>query len=373
MRATKIINIKKIGKLRCLDIEVDNNDHLFVANGLICSNSHSISYAANAYYYSLYPKVHFPRSFFVAQLEFMNDLDEVDGFVEDAKYFGVVTKKPDLRNGNVNFGIKNDDIIFGLSSIKGMGENSAKTLIDLFNQEFPNKDATWTNFLFRVVPHVNSGAIKAVIKAGAIDFMMEPRNKMLFELDIFLEFNQKQRTYLTNNSVDSLENAIIQMLSLGTGKFSVCANKKSAEKLQNLLKTIQNPPFSLADTYRSIAQMEQEVCGYQFSCTELDGSDMLGMASHSCEDLIKMPVSNKKIKVAGLISRVSTHKSASGEMGFVELKDSTASINFGVCFADNWANLKGLIYQNNKLIFVGNKNKSPAGTISFIIQDAHQI
>lgn len=101
MRATKIINIKKIGKLRCLDIEVDNNDHLFVANGLICSNSHSISYAANAYYYSLYPKVHFPRSFFVAQLEFMNDLDEVDGFVEDAKYFGVVTKKPDLRNGNV--------------------------------------------------------------------------------------------------------------------------------------------------------------------------------------------------------------------------------------------------------------------------------
>lgn len=367
-----IYKVEYLGYLPTLDIEVDNLDHIFMGNGIAISNSHSLSYSVNSYLFSLYPKAHFPRAFFTSQLQFIKELTDIEAFVEDAKAFGVVVKKPDLRNNNVDFAIKGEDIVFGLSSIKGVGESTVKSLLGAL-EGFSLAGGSWIKFMFRAAPAVNSGALKAIIKAGAVDCLMTSRARMLFELTVLDELNDKQVSFLTASPPESLEAGITAMIRLGTGKFTMCATKKSLEKLQNTLKMLQNPPYSLQDSYRSIAQMEREMCGYEFTCTELDGSEMLSYASHSCEELIKARPSKTPLRVPALIKRVKTHKSGNGEMAFIEFRDSTASVNFGVCFAGDWERLKGILYENNKTILVGTKNVNPGKGASFMINGVHQI
>ena len=72
MHSEKIIGIKYVGAKPTMDIEIDNDDHIFWANGIATSNSHSVSYALCAFM-SAYAKVHFPKEFYTAYLYFAKE------------------------------------------------------------------------------------------------------------------------------------------------------------------------------------------------------------------------------------------------------------------------------------------------------------
>lgn len=67
---SKVISYKSIGIQKACDLEVDHSDHQFyLANGLLTSNSHAISYSGLSMY-QVYLKTYFPREFFASKLQF---------------------------------------------------------------------------------------------------------------------------------------------------------------------------------------------------------------------------------------------------------------------------------------------------------------
>ena len=81
----KITTIKKIGKGQTVDIEVDSDSHVFYANNIVTSNSHSIAYAMNSYL-SCYVKAHFPRAFFASWMEKAKNHDVISALLQNGKH-----------------------------------------------------------------------------------------------------------------------------------------------------------------------------------------------------------------------------------------------------------------------------------------------
>jgi DNA polymerase-3 subunit alpha len=163
------------------------------------NKSHAISYAINAYM-SAYAKAHFPRIFFASYLRFAKDKidpqQEIKELVRNATEMDIVVSIPDLRHLNEFFILKNKIIYFGLTDIKGVGQSVFKKILVL-TKDIDLKTTTWLEILTGLLLHINSTASKALISAGALDYMQKNRTEMLFEYDICSSLTKKELESLT--------------------------------------------------------------------------------------------------------------------------------------------------------------------------------
>ena len=177
-----IINRVYLGIKPTYDIEIDKEDHIFYANGIATSNSHSVSYAKLSYA-TAYMKVHFPLHFFASSLywakEKINEKDEISELVYEAKKFGVDIMPPNLsgfRLGKFGFHIMNNKIYFGLSNIKGIGESACKKLLSVINLQ-ENKVGktidkfTWIELLVLIFTDTNKTLVRNSISVGMFDHL----------------------------------------------------------------------------------------------------------------------------------------------------------------------------------------------------------
>ena len=171
MKSQKIISVKSIGKVPTMDISVNNNHHLFYANGGIAtSNSHAVSYAMVAYW-SLYLKTYFPVEFMVSLLNFtdLSKKDEKGGavlkkYIQYAKKLNVKISPPNINTSSVHFSLDGDIIRWGISMIKGVANASVEEII--LKRPF----TSFSDFLDKVEKRkVNKSKVTALIKCGAFD------------------------------------------------------------------------------------------------------------------------------------------------------------------------------------------------------------
>ena len=156
--------------------------------------SHSVSYAINAYL-SAYAKAHFPRIFFASYLKFAKDKidpqQEIKELVRNANEMDILVKTPDFRNLNRFFLLKNKDIYFGLTDIKGVGESVYKKILEIC-KDINIKELDWLSVLFTVLININSTASKALISCGAFDYFKKNRTEMLFEYETCTSLTKKE-------------------------------------------------------------------------------------------------------------------------------------------------------------------------------------
>ena len=171
VKAQKIVKIKSLGKMPTMDISVENNHHLFYANGgIITSNSHAVSYAMVAYW-SLFLKTYYPVQFMVALLNF-TDLARKDDkgtvvlkkYIQHAKKMGVKIAPPNINVSQNSFSLDGETIRWGLSMLKGLGAAGAKEVLSKRPYD------SFEDFLGKVEKRkVNKSKVGALIKCGAFD------------------------------------------------------------------------------------------------------------------------------------------------------------------------------------------------------------
>lgn len=346
-----------------IDIEVCNEDHIFMANGIAVSNSHSISYAYDALYFSAYAKSHFPRAFFLAELVAAKSIEEIGEVIDDSLNFNVKICPPDLRLLNDDFILTNRCIQYGLGRIKSVGDSKlAKLKEAIGNQDVSNMK--WLDLL-SCLSKTSSDAALALIYSGALDFTLLTRSRMMFELTVFNRLTEKQQDYVTQSN--SILSGLTGIVEMGTGKTTLCYNKRSLEKARTLLNELNNPPFSLKDSRDQIFNWEIQHLGYAFTTSEIDES----LSNCTCQDFNDGKYLKDYI-IAGTVIRVKTietkGKEPGQEMAFVEFKDSTNKIS-GVAFPQVWLENSNKIYEGNKLMFFGTLGKKN----SFIINRTMQL
>jgi DNA polymerase-3 subunit alpha len=328
------------------------------------NKSHSVSYAINAYL-SAYAKAHFPKMFFASYLRFAKDKidpqEEIKSLVQNAMEMDITVHTPDLRNLNSLFVIKNNKIYFGLTDIKGVGGSVFDKLLTICgNIEWNSMN--WLKILFNILVNINSTAAKALIQSGAISFIKKTRNSMLFEYSLGSSLTKKEIQHIIDHieNFTSLGDALKFLLSIGK------VNKNRKQAIQDILSSLDHPPYSLDDSPEWIADSEDSLLGCSITCSRIDMYD-ISMTNISCKEL-KNTILKDNLILGGEIDFINTTKTKSGknpglEMAFVTLSDSTGSTDSIIFFPEQYKTYKNLLFQNNVIIVKGSKTKNGDGII----------
>jgi DNA polymerase-3 subunit alpha len=178
-----VISIEPRGVEDTYDLTVED-DHNFVADGLIVHNSHSAAYGLITYQ-TAYLKAHYPVEFIAALLTSEKDnTDKVVAHIAEARADGITVLQPDVNESDLAFGVAPDPkkpgkqvIRFGLGAIKGVGESAIEAILAARKKPF----AGLFDFCARIdMRKITKKTVEALVTAGAFDFTQKPR-KALFE------------------------------------------------------------------------------------------------------------------------------------------------------------------------------------------------
>ncbi len=185
-----VLRIEPQGIQDTYDLTVEQ-DHNFIADGLVVHNSHSTAYALVAYM-TAYLKAHYPVEFMAALLS--SDItgrnfkrkDSLVEHIEDCQRMNVTVLPPDVNRSSAEFTVIDGKICFGLSAIKGCGGAAATALAA--EREAHGPFRSLFDFCERLDPGaVNRTAIESLIKAGAFDSLGGHRAQLFAAIDRALQ------------------------------------------------------------------------------------------------------------------------------------------------------------------------------------------
>jgi DNA polymerase III alpha subunit len=184
----QILSIIPSGEEMTYDLEVPGS-HNFVANDFVVHNSHAASYGIVAYQ-TAYMKANFPAEYMTALMTAESgDLDTVALAVKECDSMGIAVLPPDVNSSEAGFTYINDQQIrFGLNTIKGLGVDTVLAIIDERKANGPFKELS--DFAGRISGKAfNKKSLEALAKSGALDGLGE-RNQIVENIDVLTTYNK---------------------------------------------------------------------------------------------------------------------------------------------------------------------------------------
>lgn len=344
------------------------------------NKSHSISYAIDSYMNG-YAKAHFPRALLCARLgrakEKVKPPLEVRELVADTKKFNIKVNGPNFFKCKANFYVSGPDIFFGLGNVRKVGWSVVykikKQIIK--TQEAirkPVADWNWNDFLFHFSDLAKAKeAIENLISAGALDTTGLSRNRMLFEFSKWIALTERERNIIRDAFPTTYElplEARIQFLIEQEVKPKITDARRKI--LNDLVKSLNNPPQSLDDSIAWIVDSEERLLNAALTHSRLDGKD-ISSANCTCEDYISgmdgnmtMAVQINRIKV----NQIKNGKNTGKEMAFLSVSDDTGEIDDVTVFSDVFGECDNLLVEERTVLISGYRD-SKSGRNSFIVKN----
>lgn len=342
----KIDKIEYLGKLKVYDIEVDSESHLYYQGNICGHNSHAISYGLTGYYCA-YAKQHFPLHFYCAWMNFAKEkmfpYSEISELVEEAKYFGIDTLPPTIKQLLPEFYICNGSIVYGLNSVKNIGQKHIQNLADkvilIENQLGKNvADLTWSEFLTNI--ELNKTVMNSMISCGVMDCYGIDRQRMLLEYSVWHKLTEREQNLIKQRKVGVVD---------GLNLIREEVNKKRLQVIDSLSLTLASPPMSTQDTLEWTTQVETELFGLPISCTRLDNTKIT--AYNKCGETVDGPEGTTYSLLMELVEcrhfKTKSGKNAGQMMCAVTGKDDTATLDNLKLFPQNYPKYKNLLYDGN--------------------------
>ena len=153
------------------DILVPFSDYAF-------NKSHTVPYGMLAYW-TAYLKANYPVEYMAALLESVkDDKDKLGVYLADTRRMGIRVLPPDVNQSSANFTAVGDNIRFGLSAVRNVGDNVVTGIMAGRERHGPAK--TFTQFLEHSPLVVcNKRVIESLIKAGAFDSLGYSRRALM--------------------------------------------------------------------------------------------------------------------------------------------------------------------------------------------------
>ncbi len=264
------------------------------------NKSHSVAYGYISYW-TAYTKAHYPEEFFVVKLSTEHNDKKFLNLIKDAKNMGFRMLQPDINKSQVDFTIEGEKTIrFGLARLKGVGEETAKLIVN-------SRKRPWISLgdFVRSVDtrKVNKKVLEALIKAGAFDFTKEKRTVLLERI------NSQDRGLLASSSLFGEQKRQIQ---------------------------------------EDISKYEKEVLGFYISSHPVDAYESLMRGKYTpIEDLEE----DGTFILLGVVSELKEKKTSKGQyMSMFNIIDKTG-IAQAVAFPDVYESNKDLIKEDSVLVF----------------------
>ncbi len=186
----RVVSIVPKGVADTYDLTVQE-DHNFVASGIVVHNSHSAAYALLSYQ-TAWLKAHYPAAFMAAVLSSdMDKTDKVVVFVQECRRMGLTLTAPAINGSEYRFTVGEiGEIRYGLGAIKGAGEGAIEALVQERDQGGPYRD------LFDLCQRVdlrklNRRVLEALVRSGAFDALGPNRATLMAQLPEALQLAEQ--------------------------------------------------------------------------------------------------------------------------------------------------------------------------------------
>ena len=123
---------------------------------------------------TMYLKTFYKTEFFAALLSLQHEQEKIDLYCKVAQNYGIDIVTPDINLSNEQFTAANGKILYGLSSIKGVGASAIPALI--VNRPYANLEEAYEKAGKKAF---NKKVGESLIKSGAFDFLNNNRNVLL--------------------------------------------------------------------------------------------------------------------------------------------------------------------------------------------------
>lgn len=295
------------------------------------NKSHSAAYALIAYQ-TAWLKAHYPSQFMAACMSAdMENTDKVVILLHEASEMKLKVQNPDINLCQYDFRAHDEqNIIYGLGAIKGIGRPVIDSIIDAREAGGPFKDLY--DLCARVdAKKVNRRALEALIRAGALDDLGVHRASLVASVDLALDAaNQAHRSAAAGQN----------------DFFGISAPAEAVHSYQNV------PQWKKED----LLAAEKETLGLYLSGHPIDVyiKELDQFTSCRLVDVnVGQSKQKKSVTLAGLVVGVRLmHLKNGSRMAFLTLDDKTARIEIGV-FGELYDQRRDVIQKDKVLVVKG--------------------
>lgn len=274
------------------------------------NKSHSAAYALVAYQ-TAYLKARYPVYYMAALMSMrMHHHDDLVKYLQAAREMGIEVKPPDINESQADFTVVDERTIrFGLEGIKGLGPAVVRAILEARERE--GRYHSLLHFASVVDTRtVNKKAMEVLIKAGAFDSFGYTRKACLEHLDAILE--RTGRTGPTGRGAGQMQSmkGLPGLLRESTRPTEFVM--KNVEEWDERLKlAFERETLGVYLTGHPVKRYEKELAEYRdYQIQELEEQ-----------------LDGKRLKVAGIITRLSSRKSRRGaRYAILWLEDLTGTI-----------------------------------------------
>jgi len=313
------------------------------------NRSHAACYAMISYQ-TAYLKARFPVEFNASLLNVSGtDVERINFLVSEAKHLGIKVLPPDINLSSEIFTPDGQSIRFGLLSIKNLGVNITRVIIEERARGGPYADLS--DFLNRIYNRdLNKKSLEALIKSGAFDSLGIERGQALLNIEDLVKFNQNSKKISESNQ---------SSLFGGNATFTSIRLKPCDPVAKQTLLSWEKDLLGLYITEHPMQEYAQKVKGKAKSIRE-------ALALHKKEDR------DPRIKIAGIVSGIQKIVTKNGQpMLFVTLEDMNDSAEM-IVFSENVSKHENL-WQEHKVLLASGYFSWKNGDPKFICADVKEL
>lgn len=298
------------------------------------NKSHSAAYAIITYQ-TAYLKAHYPVAFMAALLTSEKDnRDKIIKHMSNCKEMEINILPPDINESEKDFSISGDNIRFGLTAVKNVGEAAIESVIAVRRE---SRFTSFIDFLTRVdLRKVNKRVIESLIKCGAFDTLGYRRRQLMECLDSAMGEAQRIQKEMMSNQA-----SIFDALD-GTGP--------STEKGPNGYKIPDLPEWDR----KELLSIEKETLGFYISGHPLHGfTDKLRFVTNTDSSGLKAKRDKDSITIAGVVSSISERLTKKKDiMCNIVLEDLKGSVEV-IFWPDIYKKFYELLHADEPIVLQG--------------------
>lgn len=317
-----------------------------------CFNrSHSAAYAFVAYQ-TAYLKAHYNVEYLSALLSSVaGDQDKTQAYIEEALKYGIKVLPPDINKSYSEFTPDENNIRFGLASIKQVGEIVVEAIIN--EREENGLFESIYDFCIRVDSKCsNKRVLEGLIKAGAFSNIEKSRKQLLDNIE-----------YIVSTANKESQAKLLGQCSLFDGA------------------DCEAPQFTLAGTDeefddKQVQSFEKEFLGFYVTSHPLSSiRDKLPfLMTHKISDIPEVPT-DKMVTICGLITSVKqipTKKDPTKFIKFVTIEDLSGKIEV-VCFNKILQQYDEYLQSEQKVILSGKVSRRDEESVSILADNVKPV
>jgi len=308
------------------------------------NKSHAAAYALIAYQ-TAWLKYHYPIQFMAALMNSVLDNNaKLSVYIQYCRKKNIVIHPPDVNECSSKFISKNNQIWFGLSAIKNVGNIAIEAIVKHREEKGRFKD--FNDFCQRTeLLSVNRRMIESMIKCGATDSFDGSRAQKIAIFEKIMDEAGRKRKNNLDGQISLFDHIEVDY----TQSKTELVYPDVQEFTQEVLLLMEKQSLGLYVTGHPLNQYKSLL---ESMTSILDINEMAGNSSINSEnvDIIKDGV---KVKIGGIISNVKQKMSRNNSMmAFFTLEDFNDKIEV-IVFPSTFKKVSQLVFENNIVVLEG--------------------